>query len=550
MKKFLFTLATAMLAGGMFAGEFVSGGTEYFYMDDANVTENLGGTVQLNVKAHFEASVSAWQVDFGMYNENGEFISNVLPGGITVKTAAKGSDLTLTYTDDAGDEGTTSPSLQKGQDNTRFIVASMEGNYWDPDGDGEYELQGVAKWGPGEYEQMWKMTFNIPADFAGGEIAIQTRPTSGFDNNPEVTTTAGEKAWYKFNLTVDGTTPELQDLTGTIVIGEPSEDGLVDIYYDGEEEVTLTVVVNGEIVELVDGKLQLVEGRNMIVVTAEADGYNSLSQVAEIEWTAPEPPQPPVTPEPTINFDEETFTLTVEGEGEIHVYVDGVEVEVPYTFEQGEEDAEYEIVVVAQVDGADPVTVTTTVTVPGTGGVTPPEPQQGYYIVLIDQFGNEVPVELQLGADGDYTTTYTFEYYPWGEFVWNPELSDAENEANRPDVPFYFLINGVRYGADEAMREAVLGYAMQNPLEEGAEGYYCVPVGYSYTLGVAHQGGNYYVYAAVSKQTGVDEINGEKAVAGVRYFNMAGQEMQEANGMTIVVTTYTDGTTSAVKVMK
>ena len=293
----------------------------------------------------------------------------------------------------------------------------MEGNYWDPDGDGEFELQGVAKWGPGEYEQMWKMTFNIPADFTGGEIAIQTRPTSGFDNNPEVTTTAGEKAWYKFNLTVDGTTPELQDLTGTIVIGEPSEDGLVDIYYDGEEEVTLTVVVNGEIVELVDGKLQLAEGRNMIVVTAEADGYNSLSQVAEIEWTAPEPPQPPVTPEPTINFDEETFTLTVEGEGEIHVYVDGVEVEVPYTFEQGEEDAEYEIVVVAQVDGADPVTVTTTVTVPGTGGVTPPEPQQGYYIVLIDQFGNEVPVELQLGADGDYTTTYTFEYYPWGEFV-------------------------------------------------------------------------------------------------------------------------------------
>ena len=480
MKKFLFTLATAMLAGGMFAGEFVSGGTEYFYMDDANVTENLGGTVQLNVKAHFEASVSAWQVDFGMYNENGEFISNVLPGGITVKTAAKGSDLTLTYTDDAGDEGTTSPSLQKGQDNTRFIVASMEGNYWDPDGDGEFELEGVAKWGPGEYEQVWKMTFNIPADFTGAEIAIQTRPTSGFDNNPEVTTTAGEKAWYKFNLTVDGTTPELQDLTGTIVIGEPSEDGLVDIYYDGEEEVTLTVVVNGEIVELVDG----------------------------------------------------------------------VEVEVPYTFEQGEEDAEYEIVVVAQVDGADPVTVTTTVTVPGTGGVTPPEPQQGYYIVLIDQFGNEVPVELQLGADGDYTTTYTFEYYPWGEFVWNPELSDAENEANRPDVPFYFLINGVRYGADEAMRETVLGYAMENPLEENAEGFYCVPVGFSYTLGVALKDGGYYVYAAVSKMTGVDEVNSQKTVAGVRYFNMAGQEMQEANGMTIVVTTYTDGTTSAVKVMK
>jgi hypothetical protein len=54
----------------------------------------------------------------------------------------------------------------------------------------------------------------------------------------------------------------------------------------------------------------------------------------------------------------------------------------------------------------------------------------------------------------------------------------------------------------------------------------------------------------VSPITGLSEMNADKAVAGVRYFNMAGQEMQEANGMTIVVTTYTDGTTSTVKVMK
>ena len=50
--------------------------------------------------------------------------------------------------------------------------------------------------------------------------------------------------------------------------------------------------------------------------------------------------------------------------------------------------------------------------------------------------------------------------------------------------------------------------------------------------------------------TSVSELVNGKTVAGVRYFNMAGQEMQEANGITIVVTTYTDGTTSAVKVMK
>jgi hypothetical protein len=54
----------------------------------------------------------------------------------------------------------------------------------------------------------------------------------------------------------------------------------------------------------------------------------------------------------------------------------------------------------------------------------------------------------------------------------------------------------------------------------------------------------------VSPRTGLDEFYGDKAVSSVRYFNVAGQEMQEANGMTIVVTIYTDGTTSAVKVMK
>ena len=54
----------------------------------------------------------------------------------------------------------------------------------------------------------------------------------------------------------------------------------------------------------------------------------------------------------------------------------------------------------------------------------------------------------------------------------------------------------------------------------------------------------------VAPRVGIDEMVAGKTVAGVRYFNMAGQEMTEANGLTIVVTTYTDGTTSAVKVVK
>ncbi|MBQ9575522.1 MAG: DUF2436 domain-containing protein [Muribaculaceae bacterium] len=54
----------------------------------------------------------------------------------------------------------------------------------------------------------------------------------------------------------------------------------------------------------------------------------------------------------------------------------------------------------------------------------------------------------------------------------------------------------------------------------------------------------------VAPVTGIEEMVSGKQVAGVRYFNAAGQEMQEANGLTIVVTTYTDGSTSTVKVVK
>ena len=54
----------------------------------------------------------------------------------------------------------------------------------------------------------------------------------------------------------------------------------------------------------------------------------------------------------------------------------------------------------------------------------------------------------------------------------------------------------------------------------------------------------------IDPTTGLSEMNADKAVAGVRYFNMAGQEMQQPQGLTIVLTTYTDGTTSTAKVIK
>ncbi len=56
---------------------------------------------------------------------------------------------------------------------------------------------------------------------------------------------------------------------------------------------------------------------------------------------------------------------------------------------------------------------------------------------------------------------------------------------------------------------------------------------------------------AMQVTTAVRDINADKAIAGVKYYNVAGVESNEAfDGVNIVVTTYVDGTTSAVKVIK
>ena len=179
----------------------------------------------------------------------------------------------------------------------------------------------------------------------------------------------------------------------------------------------------------------------------------------------------------------------------------------------------------------------------------------GYWLMMIDEFGVEHPYQLNEGTDGSYTTTVTLNYEPWGAFYWDPNKSDAENEANRPAVPYYYIIDDVVYGAENAMQPTAMGVASNtesNPLIAGSAEMYTVPVGYSYTLGVFVDQTNEdnFVYCAQGPRTGIDEMNADKTVTSVRYFNMAGQEMQQANGVTIKVTTYSDGTKATTKVIK
>ena len=345
---------------------------------------------------------------------------------------------------------------------------------------------------------------------------------------------------------------------------EPTEAPVIT-YETTDEAVIITATGNGTVTmyvnnELVDNPCTIERGEvaTSVIVTAYAqEEGKEMSAAATLEVPIPalEPVVPEVTANPVISYvvNDDAVVITATGEGNVILYINGEQVENPATITRGEADVVVVVTATAQEEGKlISETVEAQITIPAVAGPEPPVVLEGIYLILIDQYNVEHPYKLNEGEDGSYTTTVTLEYDPWGSFAWDPSLSDEENELNRPDVPFYFLVDGVRYGANGDFIDTYLGNAMMNPLtNEYQDGFYTVPVGFAYTLGVAVVGENdYYVYAAVSKKTGAEELNADKTVAGVRYFNMAGQEMQEANGMTIVVTTYTDGTTSTSKVIK
>ena len=72
-----------------------------------------------------------------------------------------------------------------------------------------------------------------------------------------------------------------------------------------------------------------------------------------------------------------------------------------------------------------------------------------------------------------------------------------------------------------------------------------------YTVGsITNESDIVYLEVFPNPSTAVGEVMANKSVADVRYYNMAGQEVAQPQGMAIKVTTYTDGTTSSVKVVK
>lgn len=210
----------------------------------------------------------------------------------------------------------------------------------------------------------------------------------------------------------------------------------------------------------------------------------SLNWAQAIETTA--------VPVVIVDIIDESYTINAIGDGEVILYVNDEAVENPYVIarpEPGEESITYYVYATAQEIGKDmsESDIMRVVVKPMEGEI--PDPHlQGVWIVTTNKDGDEEWREL-LFDDGDFTTTLRTYYSRYGGF--NPETDP------RPVIPFYLVIDGIRYGAPTPHQSIDFITTFNNPVIQTFNSY-TIPVGFVYFIGIVMVPYNYdmYVFAA------------------------------------------------------
>lgn len=104
---------------------------------------------------------------------------------------------------------------------------------------------------------------------------------------------------------------------------------------------------------------------------------------------------------------------------------------------------------------------------------------EGAWLVIFDRNGDANWIELYEGANGDYVNVVELHIAEYGQ----------------PYVYYYFVYNGIRYGAPDYFREAYLNWPQVNPLIEG-NGYYYIESGRPYSIGIHLEEDLMYQYVA------------------------------------------------------
>lgn len=172
----------------------------------------------------------------------------------------------------------------------------------------------------------------------------------------------------------------------------------------------------------------------------------------------------------TVNLDEKTMVITQYGKPDVPEdvnndgFVDLIDINAVVdmiqdvnTNLQGDVNADQEVNI---------SDITAIIHAIFNNDVIDPAYREGHWLVQKNAAGELIYTPLYMGMNGNLVNV---------DDVLSPEF-DGE-------CPFYFLINGVAFGAPVDMTEAFLGDAGMNPLTPGRNCYY-VGNGYSYTFGV------------------------------------------------------------------
>lgn len=157
-----------------------------------------------------------------------------------------------------------------------------------------------------------------------------------------------------------------------------------------------------------------------------------------------------------------------------------------------------------------------------------------FNINLVDVDGNPLnPDCLTYSIFTDYDQLFTFDYDTYG-------LNNGF-DSDMTEIPYGYS------GYDFYLRRV---YFYRTNTGDNPMFTWRIGIQLNYTVdGVTNKSD--IVYLEVYDQPiAVNELNESKTVTGVRYYNLAGQQVAQPSGLTIQVTTYSDGTTSAVKVIK
>ena len=495
MKKFLFTLAALLMAGAMSAAP-------YFYADDIELTQDqLGKNIWVDVKLHVDQA----------FNSGGSL--QEYEGDMTVTNAVQAvpEAFVLPYVDAFGDDQTVDVSANLMGNATEFMFFCATGGYWDPDGDEEFETYGIVKWMPAEQDYNFlRIRIKPSASFTGGKITFNSYFSSGNDARPIETTGSEYHAEPTVcNITVAGAEQPKTPFEATAVIGDATGYNVPLHYAANDPAAVVTVTVNG-----VEKTVTWDEQGNATLVLGQAPEYGEYNivltvAVGDTEHFEGDPVEAtkqivisqPSAPQPMISFntqDDGSVTVVVSDATSYTITVNGVEWTDGNNIPQTYEDQVIVVNATNHIDGYADNTNTASTTL------------QGKAKEEVD-----APTITHTVGDAAVTVTVTPDPDTDGQLVYNGEYSYVRGDAD-------YTVTVTAYTTEGAtcQESAVTTYTFVVPAKEP------------------------------TPPTSIDELINGQNVAGVRYFNMAGQEMSQANGMTIVVVTYTDGTTSTVKVMK